>query len=43
MLEMILLCFQLVGMLVVTGSIYLMALGTYNRTCVMIEQKLLGR
>jgi len=43
MLEMILLTFQLVGFMVVTWSVYSICLGTYYRTCVTIEKKLLGR
>ena len=42
-LEMVLLVFQLVGMLVVCASIYLMACGTYTKACEMIEKKLLMR
>jgi len=42
-LEMTLLVFQLVGMLVVCGSIYLMACGTYTKACETIEKKLLMR
>ena len=43
MLGMVLLCFQLVGFMVVTWSVYLMYVGAYHRTCEMIEKKLLGR
>jgi hypothetical protein len=42
-LEMILLVFQLTGMIVVCGSIYLMALTTYTKTCETIEKKVLKR
>jgi len=43
MLMIIHLCFTLIGMFVVTWSIYCMAIGTYSHACEVVQKKLLLR